>query len=209
MHEAATAGLCLSYGDAPYDIHLEAVSVGRDILAAVSGGTRAHIGAVALAEPADAVHPVTGVVAGDGAPPGGAPPGGAPPGGAPPGGAPALDGPCDPATCVGGALDFGASRIREPATVCEGQGHANLRGTSGLLAAGDGASPGGVPRVSALAAYGHKDAVLAEMFARGLCGKYGVNVCVSAGVHVDGASADEIALMMENAERLLAELSDL
>ena len=136
MNDSFSGELRLSYGDAPYDIHLEAKGIGGDVLAAVTGGTRAHIGAVALAEPAGAVHPVTG----------------------------------KPACC------------------------------------GEGRGPDGKerePRVSTLIAYGHKDAVIAEMFARGLCKKYGVNICAAAGVHVDGAGQDEIALMIENAERLL------
>jgi len=101
----------LSYGEAPYDIHFEARLAGDDIFASVTGGTRPHVGAVALAEP------------------------------------------------------------------------------SGAL--------------SALTAEGHKDSVIAEMFAKKLCEKYGVNVCVSAGVHVDDASKDEIALLVENARTLL------
>ena len=114
----------MSYGEPPYDIHLEARKTGDDILASVTGGTRPHIGAVALAEPAGAPHPVTG-------------------------------------------------KASEESII------------------------------SVIAAEGHKDAVLAEMFAKALCEKYGVNVCVSAGVHVDGANQDEIALMLVNAESLL------
>ena len=102
----------LSYGEPPYDIHLEARAVGGDIFAVVTGGTRPHVGAVALADSAG---------------------------------------------------------------------------------------------VSVLQAEGHKDAVLAEMFARKLFEEYGVNVCVSAGVHVDNATSEEIALMVENAKTLLAE----
>jgi hypothetical protein len=60
------------------------------------------------------------------------------------------------------------------------------------------------PSVSLISGYGHKDAILAEMFAKGLCEKYGVNVCAAAGVHVDGAGKDEIDLMVKNAEALLA-----
>ena len=116
----------VSFGEAPYDIHFQLQPVGDDILATVTGGTRPHVGAVALAEPAEASHPVTG----------------------------------------------------EP-----------LKRTSG--------------KVSILTAEGHKDAVIAEMFAKKLCEKYGVNVCVSAGVHVDDASREEIDLLVENAKTLL------
>ena len=144
MHNASPgslSGLAASYGEAPYDIHIEVKSIGKDILVFVYGGTHSHIGAVALAEPAGALHPVTG----------------------------------------------------EPACTC-GEG----RGTDEAFR-----KPGGSPQVSVLKAYGHKDALLAEMFARGLCEKYGVNVCASAGVHVDGASAEEISLMVGNANTLL------
>ena len=120
----------LSYGEAPYDIHIEAWRVGADILAKVTGGTRPHIGAAALAEPAGAPHPVTGE--------------------------PAPSGSCTMESAV-----------------------------------------------SVLTAKDHKDAIIAEMFAKKLCEKYGVNTCVSAGVHVDGASREEIALMVENATALL------
>ena len=112
----------MSHGDAPYDIHVEAKSVGDDIFAAVTGGTRAHIGAVAFAEP--------------------------------------------------------AGEQQEPS-----------------------------PCVSSISGFGHKDAVLAEMFAKGLCAKYGVNVCAAAGVHVDEASSADIELLLGNAEKLLARLT--
>ena len=148
MLDAFPGELRLSQGDAPYDIHLSAKNVGFDILVSVSGGTHAHIGAVALAEPADAAHPVTGEAKGE------------------------------------------------------------TKGDGSCVLETKGATKG-APRVSVLTAYGHKDSVLAEMFASGLCEKYGVNVCVSAGVHVDGASAEEIALMLKNAEGLLAELLSL
>ena len=127
MKGVITDELKMSYGEAPYDIHIEAKPVGGDVFAAVTGGTRPHIGAVALAEPAGALHPVTG----------------------------------------------------EPVP------------------------DGGQIRVATLVSAGHKDMILAEMFALGLCEKYGCNVCVSAGVHVDGVGKEEIALMVENAKALL------
>jgi len=116
----------VSFGEAPYDVHYRSQMAGDDIIATVTGGTRPHIGAVALAEPAEASHPVTG----------------------------------------------------EPVKRASG-------------------------KVSVLTAEGHKDAVIAEMFAERLCEKYGVNVCVSAGVHVDGASKEEIALLVDNSKTLL------
>ena len=117
----------LSFGDTPYDIHFWANSIGTDIICTLTGGTHPHVGAVALAEPTEAVHPITGEV------------------------------------------------VRRKSV-----------------------------SISVIAGEGHKDAVIAEMFAKGLCEKYGVNVCATAGVHVDGAGPEEIKLLVNNAESLLA-----
>jgi|GEM_PF-858869 len=151
--------LNLSYGDAPYDIHIEAKAVGKDILASVTGGTRPHIGAAALAEPAGARHPVTGE---------------------------------PPSVTDGSRSVTGEPKSGEPK---EG---------SPVLAANTLGQDDPSPRVALLSAFGHKDALLAEMFARGLCERYGATVCAAAGVHVDDAGPDEIALMVENAKALLA-----
>jgi len=110
MSELIKEEIKMSYGEPPYDIHIEVRSAGDDVFAIVTGGTRPHIGAIALAEPSG---------------------------------------------------------------------------------------------VSILQASGHKDAVIAEMFAKGLHEKCGVNVCVSAGVHVDDATSEEIALLIANAKSLL------
>ena len=111
MSEPVFKEVKLSYGEAPYTIRVETFLAGKDIIAVVTGGTRPHVGAVALADT--------------------------------------------------------------------------------------------VPVIRSLTSGRHKDAVLAEMFALGLQEKYGVNVCVSAGVHIDNASKEEIALMVENAKSLL------
>jgi len=153
----------LSYGEAPYDIHIEAWRVGVDILAKVTGGTRPHIGAVALAEPTAARHPVTGETHTTPAEQGAAP-------GLPP-----------EATAV--------DNTEEP-TPCLEETPAAAQAPSPCI-------------VSVLTARGHKDAVIAEMFAKWLCEKYGVKACVSAGVHVDCATKEEIALLVENSKILL------
>jgi hypothetical protein len=57
-------GVSLSEGDHPYTIHAALTRVGDDLLCVVTGGTRPHIGAICLAEPADAVHPISGNVRG-------------------------------------------------------------------------------------------------------------------------------------------------
>jgi hypothetical protein len=125
----------LSHGDTPYGVRLHKIWVGTDVRGIVTGGTRAHIGAVALAEPAANAHPVTGEI------------------------------PCSKEV-FGEALE------------------SNIH-------------------VSVLTADGHKDAIIAKMFAQALCQKYGVNVCCSAGIHVDGASSDEIERLVGNAQALL------
>jgi hypothetical protein len=124
----------LSEGNAPYTIHAELTRVGDDFLCIVTGGTRAHIGAVCLAEPAAAPHPVTGAI-----------------------------------RTQNGAADR-------------------------------------TPVVHTLLGAGHKDGLPAELAAKKLCAYYGVNVVCTAGIHVDGASQEEIGIMMENVMRLLDRL---
>jgi len=147
----------LSYGADPYTINIEARRAGEDIIASVTGGTRPHVGAVALAEPAAAQHPVTGATyqedyQGD------------------------------------GTFDrHGISKVPSPGNVSEVPSPCNV-------------SP---CIVNVIAAAGHKDELIAEMFAKRLCEKYGVNICVSAGAHVDDASIEEIALLVDNAKNLL------
>ncbi|MDR1815715.1 MAG: hypothetical protein LBR00_03400, partial [Clostridiales Family XIII bacterium] len=50
----------LSEGEAPFDVWTEIRAVGEDVDIIVGGGSRPHIGSVALAEPAVTVNPVTG-----------------------------------------------------------------------------------------------------------------------------------------------------
>jgi hypothetical protein len=145
--------LHLSHGNAPYDVHLQVMRIGEDLLGIVTGGTRAHIGAVALAEPAINAHPVTGEIP-----------------------------------------------HSKNATECAAQGTAafdkNATGNFNVTHEEKSLIP-------VLIAAGHKDAVIARMFAQALCQKYGVNVCCSAGIHVDNASSDEIEKMIGNAQALL------
>ena len=144
MNNIFSNELHLSYGDPPYDIHFEAKAVGEDILAVVTGGTKPHIGAVALAEPADALHPVSGEKRDD--------------------------------------------------AISENTESDTFKQPDGSLS----------PTVSIITAYGHKDAILAEMFARGLCERFGANVCAAAGVHIDRAGPEEIKLMVDNAKAILS-----
>ena len=166
-------GSASSYGAAPHDIRLEVKYVGGDILAVVTGGTRPHIGAVALAEPADAPHPVTST-------------------------------PTDASAIAGkGSTPIAPSVIASGERTDDKESLRNSEAIQCQSSTTDQKPQKPPARVSLLSAAGHKDAVLAEMFARGLCERFGVAVCATAGVHVDGASESEIALMVENAQELL------
>jgi hypothetical protein len=120
----------LCEGDPPYTVRAELTHLGDDLLCVLTGGTRAHIGAVCLAEPAGAAHPVTG------------------------------------------SIPQGAA----------------------------------APIVRTLAGAGHKDGLPAEMFAKALCARYGVTVVCTAGIHVDGATQEEIEVLMKNTTHLLKRL---
>ncbi len=56
---------------------------------------------------------------------------------------------------------------------------------------------------------GHKDEVLARMFAERICRKVKKKVVVVAGVHVEKASYKEINLILENARKLLEKVESL
>jgi hypothetical protein len=58
--------------------------------------------------------------------------------------------------------------------------------------------------VSVLTAYGHRDDAVAARFAKALAAAGKCTAAVSAGLHVDSAGAEEIALLRENAEACLA-----
>ena len=65
---------------------------------------------------------------------------------------------------------------------------------------------GSEPIVRILIGEGHKDALPAEMYAKALCRHFNVNVVCTAGIHVDGATQEEIDIMMKNVKRLLEKL---
>ena len=67
-------------------------------------------------------------------------------------------------------------------------------------------SEGDEPVVRTLTGQGHKDALPAEMFAKALCQKFGVNVVCTSGIHVDDATKEEIAIMLKNVNALLEKL---
>ena len=60
--------------------------------------------------------------------------------------------------------------------------------------------------VSVLTAYGHRDDAVASRFAKALAAAGKCTAAVSAGLHVDGAGAAEIALLRRNSEDCLAQL---
>jgi hypothetical protein len=48
----------------------------------------------------------------------------------------------------------------------------------------------------------HRDDVPALEMARKISAAKNIAVCVAAGIHIDGASADEIAALLKNAEKI-------
>jgi len=84
------------------------------------------------------------------------------------------------------------------------------RGLCGFLTGGDKSHTGGVvyasPRpksrgegltadVSTICGYGHKDAYAAQGIAKRICTETGESVSITAGIHVDGASDEELMLI--------------
>ena len=62
--------------------------------------------------------------------------------------------------------------------------------------------------VSVLTAYGHRDNAVAARFAKALAAAGKCNAAACAGLHVDGAGPEEIALLRQNSETCLAQLLD-
>lgn len=81
-----------------------------------------------------------------------------------------------------------------------------------------GASALGIPReslrdkakpsasVSVLTAVGHKEDELSKHAAHHLATEFGCRVSVSAGVHIDNATPDDIQLLWANYEKLLGDI---
>ena len=89
-------------------------------------------------------------------------------------------------------------------------------GLCGFLTGGDKSHTGGVvyatPRpkshgegltadVSTVCGYGHKDAYAAQGIAKRICTATGESISITAGIHVDGADADELKLIGELVSR--------
>ncbi|MBQ5950554.1 MAG: hypothetical protein IJL66_00185 [Lachnospiraceae bacterium] len=55
---------------------------------------------------------------------------------------------------------------------------------------------------------GHKDDVVAKVTAQALCTALGEPVCVSAGIHIDHASAEEIRELSENCAQVTRRASE-
>lgn len=58
-----------------------------------------------------------------------------------------------------------------------------------------------------LCAPGHRDDMPAHALAKKLCARLGCTVCLTVGLHVDDAGADDIALLMKNAEKAVDALT--
>ena len=55
--------------------------------------------------------------------------------------------------------------------------------------------------VSTVTVHTHRDDAVSSYFAKAVSSAMKCTVCASAGIHIDNASADEIALMRENAAK--------
>ena len=86
-------------------------------------------------------------------------------------------------------------------TLCGGGKH---HVGAAALAVCDPPRPGRPPSatVSSLCAPAHRDDVVARAAAKELSAALGCNVAVTAGIHVDGASPEELALLQERCHTL-------
>ena len=55
--------------------------------------------------------------------------------------------------------------------------------------------------VNALAAYTHRDDYAASMFAKEASRRFGCNAAATAGIHIDGASAEELNMLRNNIQK--------
>ena len=62
--------------------------------------------------------------------------------------------------------------------------------------------------VSVLAAYGHRDDEVARRLAKRLAGSLGCTVSASVGIHIDDASPDEIATIVNACDQLADVIAD-
>ena len=53
---------------------------------------------------------------------------------------------------------------------------------------------------------GHRDDIVASMFAKKISGALGCRTTVSAGIHIDHASREELRILLENSEKCCEEL---
>lgn len=61
--------------------------------------------------------------------------------------------------------------------------------------------------IGLLCAPGHRDDIPAHTLAKKLCARLGRTVCLTVGLHVDDAGADDITLLMKNAEEAVDALA--
>lgn len=60
--------------------------------------------------------------------------------------------------------------------------------------------------VSTVAAPGHRDDAVAARFAKELSRRLRCTVSATAGIHIDGATPEEIGILLQNTEQCLSEL---
>ncbi|HJD96310.1 hypothetical protein [Mailhella massiliensis] len=66
---------------------------------------------------------------------------------------------------------------------------------------------GRADNIGLLCAPGHRDDLPAHALAKKICAVLGRTVCLTVGLHVDNAGADDIALLVKNAEEAVATLT--
>ena len=83
----------------------------------------------------------------------------------------------------------------------------NEGGHLGAVAVADFSSEENRASTSVLTRLGHKDDAVARNAAYRLCKRLKKPVCAIAGIHLDNITAEEIAVIMENCDRLVDKLS--
>jgi gallate decarboxylase subunit D len=83
-------------------------------------------------------------------------------------------------------------------TICGGSRYHVGATALGYARAGGDCLPGTSATVSVLCAPGHRDDEVARWAARYLATELGCNVSVTAGVHIDGATVDDIQILLAN-----------
>jgi DNA-binding MarR family transcriptional regulator len=100
-------------------------------------------------------------------------------------------------------VSMSVNRIGEDLIVCL----FNEAGHIGATAIADFSEKENRASVSVITLPGHREDMLASDAARRLCKIVRKPVCVIAGIHLDGITKEEIAIILENCEKLISTVS--